>query len=253
MPRRKPTLSPSRITTYLACPMKYLWTYVDSRGKWYLKAKSYYSFGSTLHKVLERFHDSGDTGVTTVGDALKVYEESWIDAGYASPEEMQEAYGEGREIVANVIEEELKRDPGVKTVAVEKFLRADLGPFVLIGRVDRIDQHPDGTLEIVDYKSGRWTVTNEDVESDLAMACYQYLVRKNFPGVPVKATIHALRSRTTGSASLSSADLAIFENDIRVLGEQILATTIDDVAPSVKPLCEGCDFLPLCSKDPRYA
>ena len=121
------------MTTYLACPMKYLWTYVDSRGKWYLKAKSYYSFGTTLHKVLERFHDSGDTGVTTVGDALKVYEESWLEAGYSSPEEMQEAFGEGREIVINTIEQELKREPGVRTVAVETFLKCDLGPFVLGG------------------------------------------------------------------------------------------------------------------------
>ena len=161
------------MTTYLACPMKYLWTYVDARGKWYLKAKSYYSFGSTLHKVLERFHDSGDTGVTTVGDALKVYEESWLEAGYASPEEMQEAFGEGREIVINTIEEELKRDPGVRTVAVEKFLRCDLGPFVLIGRVDRLDQYPDGTLEIVDYKSGRLNVTEDDVKSDLI--CLKHL------------------------------------------------------------------------------
>ena len=232
--------------------MKYLWTYVDSRGKWYLKAKSYYSFGTTLHKVLERFHDSGDAGVTTVGDALKVYEESWLEAGYASPEEMQEAFGEGREIVISTIEEELKRDPGVRTVAVEKFLKTDLGPFVLIGRVDRIDQHPDGTLEIVDYKSGRSKVTEDDVKSDFAMACYQLLIRKNFPGVPVQATIHALRAKTKATASMSKEDLAAFEADIRNLGEQILSTTIDDHSPSVKVLCDECDFLALCKKDVRY-
>lgn len=233
--------------------MKYLWTYVDSRGKWYLKAKSYYSFGTTLHKVLERFHDQGDTGVTTVGDALKVYEESWIDAGYASPEEMQEAYGEGREIVAYTIEEELKREPGVKTVAVEKFLKYDMGSFVLIGRVDRLDQHPDGTFEIVDYKSGRYSVTDDDVANDFAMTCYQLLIRKNFPGYDVKATIHALRAKSRASYSASKSELEIFESDVRVLGEQILATSIEDHAPSQKPLCEHCDFLQLCKKDPRYA
>ena len=253
MPPKKPSLSPSRITTYLDCPTKYLWTYVDARGKWYLKAKSYYSFGSTLHKVLERFHDSGDIGVTTVGDALKVYEESWLEAGYASPEEMQEAFGEGREIIASTIEEELKRDPGVRTLAVEKFLKFDMGSFVLIGRIDRLDQYPDGTIEIVDYKSGRSKVSDDDVATDLAMACYQLLVRRNFPGVPVKATIHALRANSKGSASMSDEDLAAFESDIRTLGELVLSTSIDDHSPSVKPLCNGCDFLQLCQKDPRYA
>jgi putative RecB family exonuclease len=225
---------------------------MDARGKWYLRSKSYYSFGTTLHKVLERFHDSGDVGVTTVGDALKVYEESWLEAGYSSPEEMQEAFGEGRDIVINTIEDELKRDPDVRTVAVEKFLKHDLGPFALIGRIDRIDQYPDGTLEIVDYKSGRSRVTEEDVKSDLAMACYQLLIRKNFPGVPVKATIHALRAKMKATASMTNEETAAFEADIRVLGEQILATSIEDHSPSTKQLCDECDFLALCRKDPRY-
>ncbi|MCX6340981.1 MAG: PD-(D/E)XK nuclease family protein, partial [Fimbriimonadales bacterium] len=167
---RRPTLSPSKITTFLACPNKYLWTYVDSRGKWYLKAKSYYSFGSTLHKVLERFHDSGDAGVTTVGDALQAYEESWIDAGYSSQEEMQEAFGEGREIILATLSDERVAERKAKVLAVEKLLKYNMGDFDLVGRIDRIDEHEDGTLEIIDYKSGRSTITDSEVETDLAMA-----------------------------------------------------------------------------------
>ncbi|HCE00424.1 MAG TPA: hypothetical protein DER07_05235, partial [Armatimonadetes bacterium] len=82
---RKPTLSPTKISTYLACPSKYRWTYVDERGRWYIRSKSYFSFGTTLHKVLQRFHDSRDAGVQTVGQALAAYEESWIEAGFESP------------------------------------------------------------------------------------------------------------------------------------------------------------------------
>jgi putative RecB family exonuclease len=228
-----------------------LWTYVDPRGKWYFKAKSYYSFGSTLHKVLERFHDSGDTGVTTVGDALRVYEESWIDAGYSSPEEMQEAFGEGREIVQSAVEEALSRD--VKVLAVEKMLRYDMGSFALVGRIDRLDEHEDGRIEIVDYKSGRRAVTSDDVESDLAMGIYQLLVRRNFPDRECFATIHALRAQSSASASLSVEDLEVLESDLKMLGEQILSTGVEDVIPRSKTLCEACDFLALCRKHPDYA
>ena len=251
---RKPTLSPSRITTFLACPSKYLWTYIDPRGKWYLRAKSYYSFGTTLHKVMERFHDEGDQGVTTVGDALRIYEESWIDAGFASAEEMQEAYGEGKEIVAAVIaeEENARRESGVRTLAVEKLLKRDLGPFELIGRVDRLDEYPDGRIDIVDYKSGRASVTEAQVKDDLAMACYQLLARAMFPDQPVTATIHALRAQAKATTSLSDEELEEFERDISQIGETILSATIDDYSPRPKPLCEGCDFLALCKKDPRY-
>lgn len=251
---RKPTLSPSRITTFLACPSKYLFTYVDPRGKWYLKAKSYYSFGTTLHKVLERFYDESDHSVATVGDALRIYEEGWIDAGYASAEEMQEAYGEGKEIILKMLPDELERrqKEGVRTLAVEKLLKADLGPFELIGRVDRLDEHPDGTIEIIDYKSGRSRVTPEQVKDDLAMACYQLLIKKQFPEQNAIATIFALRPGESASASLTSDELAEFERDIVRIGETILSSSIDDYAPSPKPLCEGCDFLALCKKDPRY-
>ncbi|MEI7577513.1 MAG: PD-(D/E)XK nuclease family protein [Armatimonadota bacterium] len=251
---RKPTLSPSRITTFLACPSKYLWTYIDPRGKWYLRAKSYYSFGTTLHKVMERFHDEGDQGVTTVGDALRIYEESWIDAGFASAEEMQEAYGEGKEIVAAVIAEEevARRESGVRTLAVEKLLKRDLGPFELIGRVDRLDEYPDGRIDIVDYKSGRASVTEAQVKDDLAMACYQLLARSIFPDRPVTATIHALRVQARATTSLSALELEEFERDIVQIGETILSASIDDYSPRPKPLCDGCDFLALCKKDPRY-
>ncbi|MBW7928955.1 MAG: PD-(D/E)XK nuclease family protein [Fimbriimonadaceae bacterium] len=101
---RKPTLSPSRISTYLACPVKYRWTYVDSRGHWYARAKSYYSFGLTLHRVLEAFHSSGDRGVPTAHEAIAAMEENWMDAGYSSPDEMADAIGEGKQILERYAE-----------------------------------------------------------------------------------------------------------------------------------------------------
>ena len=87
-------------------------------------------------------------------------------------------------------------------------LKWDLGPFVLTGRIDRIDEHSeDGALEIVDYKSGRLDVTEEDVKGALAMSIYQLLVKRNHPDRRVFATIHALRGGVTASASFSDEEL----------------------------------------------
>src|ERR1051326_5113827 len=147
---RKPSLSPTKLSTYLACPVKYRWTYVDDRGKWYLRSKSYYSFGSTLHRVLERFHSSDDAGVETTAEALAAYEENWIDAGFSSAEEMAEAYHEGKEILERHVQDFAKRESAARVLYVEKQLRLDMGLFDLTGRIDRIDEHEDGTLEIVD-------------------------------------------------------------------------------------------------------
>lgn len=245
---RKPTLSPSKIATYLACPVKYKWTYVDDRGKWFLRSKSYYSFGSSLHAVLQRFHDSGDTGVSTTHEAVAALEESWIEAGYSSQDEMHQAMAEGKAIVESYIESVQAQPVSAETLFVEKLLRADLGPFVLLGRLDRIDEHADGTIEVIDYKSGRGSVTPEDVASDLAMNCYQVLLREHFPGRPVRATIVALRTGASASASISDADAQAFLADLVVLGQEILARYYESIEPVGKALCHHCDFLPLCEK-----
>ena len=250
---RKPTLSPTKFATFLACPIKYRWTYVDDRGRWYLKAKSYYSFGSTLHKVLERFHDSGDAGVTTTEQALVAYEEGWIEAGYASAEEMQEAFGEGREILERYVGQLIEKPREAVTLAVEKQLRMPFGDdFDLVGRIDRIDEYPDGTLEIVDYKSGRSDVTAEDVEADLAMGIYQLLVRDKYPNRKVLATIVALRTGRFATYSLSDDQAAELKSDIWELGRLVVSANWDERRPVAKSACARCDFLELCRRDPEF-
>lgn len=250
---RKPTLSPSKITTYLACPVKYKWTYVDARGKWYLRSKSYYSFGSTLHRVLERFHDAGDSGVQTTEEVMAAYDESWIDAGYSSAEEMAEAYGEGRDILERHVQQAAAKPSEAKTLFVERQLRKDLGEFALIGRVDRVDEYPDGTLEVVDYKSGREGVSEEEVASDIAMTSYMLLLKHKFPDRPVRARIIALRTGISAAASLSEEELVRFERDLIVLGREILHEDYSESIPVYKPLCPRCDFLPLCRQHPEFA
>ncbi|MCH7905383.1 MAG: PD-(D/E)XK nuclease family protein [Armatimonadetes bacterium] len=245
---RKPSLSPSKITTYLACPDKYKWTYVDDRGKWYMRSKSYFSFGSTLHKVLQRFHDSGDSGVTTTSQALAALDESWIEAGYASQDDMMQAMAEGKDIIESYVEAVQAKPVTAETIYIEKLLRADLGEFVLIGRVDRVDEHEDGTLEIIDYKTGRDTVSAEDVEADMAMSCYQLLLSKLHPNKRIVATIIALRSGGQATSSMSQADLQEFESDLVSLRSEIHDRDFEGMTPVPKSLCPSCDFLPLCSR-----
>src|ERR1017187_10157226 len=126
-----------------------------------MRSKSYYSFGSSLHRVLERFHDSDDAGVTTVDEAVAAVEESWVDAGYGSAEEMAEALGEGKAMVERYVEDAITHDRGGRSLLVEKTLNMHFDRFKLVGRPDRVDELEDETLEIVDYKTGRATVTPE--------------------------------------------------------------------------------------------
>jgi RecB family exonuclease len=44
---------------------------------------------------------------------------------------------------------------GVRPVGVERAFTLKVGPHVVHGRIDRIDSHPAGGHQLVDYKSGR--------------------------------------------------------------------------------------------------
>lgn len=250
---RKPTLSPTKFSTYLACPVKYKWTYVDPKGKWYLRSRSYYSFGTSLHKALQRFYDSSDEGVKTVHQAVAALEEGWVEAGYSSQLEMSEALCEGKALLEEHLEEVLAMPTTAETLCVEKTLRLDLGDFVLLGRIDRIDRVGEDRLEVIDYKTGYSAPTPESVAEDLAMGVYQALVRHSFPGHEVKATIVALRSGTSASASLSQDEVAKLLEDLHALGVQILYRDYESVVPVPKPLCRDCDFLLLCQRHPDFA
>lgn len=249
---RKPTLSPSKITTYLACPVKYKWTYVDARGRWLLRSKSHYSFGSSLHAALQRFHDSSDAGVTTTHQAVAALEEGWIDAGYGSQEEMSQALAEGKEILESYLEQVQKEPITAETIWVEKMLRLDLGDFVLMGRLDRVDEHSDGTIEVLDYKSGRSGVSDEEVHQDIAMGCYQLMLRAQFPDRPVQATIIALRAGMRASAALTDDEAEQLRADLLALGAEMLNRDYESLEPVPKALCHSCDFLSLCRRHPGF-
>lgn len=250
---RRPTLSPTKITTYLACPVKYYWTYLNPKGKWYLRSKSYYSFGTSLHSVLQRFHDSRDAGVTTTDEAIAALEESWIEAGYSSQDEMMQALAEGKQIVEAHVERAMREPISAQTIVVEKLYRRDLGPFVLLGRVDRVDEHEDGTIEIIDYKSGRETVTEEEVRNDLAMTCYQLILAEHFPDREIVASIIAVKSGDKATAQIKGVELDDFRGEIELLGREILDRDWEGVEPVVKErLCPRCDFKSLCVQHPGF-
>ena len=176
-------------------------------------------------------------------------EQNWISAGYQSRQDEQEHLEVGRQIVeAYHAAHQQRLVEAVETIATEKTISCDLGRFKLAGRVDRIDRHIDGCLEIIDYKSGRTEITPEEARDSLAMSCYQLIVSKINPGTSVCATIYCLRSGNQASAQLTGEEMERFEQDIITLGEQILDTDYSSLEPVPLHACRICDFLPRCER-----
>src|SRR4051794_20300905 len=151
-----------------------------------------HAFGGNLHRVLQSFHDRGGAEQVPLEELLTHLRERWSDAGFASAEDAAAHLAAGEALLERY--HASAPEPGRSTLWTEKTVQHPYADFVLFGKVDRLDRRPDGSLDVIDYKSGRLTVCEEDVRSSLALGIYQLLVAREKPEVPVHASILCLRS-----------------------------------------------------------
>jgi putative RecB family exonuclease len=254
---RKFTLSPTRLRTFYTCPAKYRLEYVDKLGKFYRRPRAGFSFGASLHNVLEQLQTQGGAANVPLEALTESLDQKWQSQGYQSAEQ-EAAY---RLEAVRILEtwhktaiEAVKTappdaPPAPKTLFTEKTLRQELSPdVVLSGRVDRIDEHHDGLLEIVDYKSGRESVDPDDVKNALAMGIYQALLKHLFPERRVQATLVALRTGAAATHEQTNTEREILLSECLETGEKLLQKNWETVLPVLNDHCDDCDFRPHCDR-----
>ncbi len=259
MPRKSTprtlVLSPTRIRIFRECEAQYRLEYIDRLGKIFHRPRAGFSFGTSLHRTLENFHAAGGAAHVTAEELDESLVRLWIPEGYTSQAEREQYWNEARRIVADYHREAVERasvpgaPPEPTLLYTEKSLRFPIADGIaLSGRIDRVDQHHDGSLEIVDYKSGRTEVSEDDVRGSLALNIYQLLLHRLHPDVRIKATLVALRTGARASHELTPDERDALEAECLDVGERILAREWDSVVPEPCDHCPRCDFQPWCQR-----
>lgn len=261
---RKFVVSPTKLRMYQRCACEYRLEYIDKIGRFYHRARPGFAFGHSLHRALDAFHGAGGAEAVTAEALTESLQEVWVAKGYGNEAQEDAFRSEGLRILQEYHEAQTGAREAAVQAAVEageeppepphllwteKTLRIALTPDVaLTGRIDRVDEHPDGTLEIVDYKSGRETVTEEDVAGSLALSIYQLLIKRAMPERRVFATLVALRTGAQASAELDDDALNELEAECTEQGESIRTRDWEAVLPVINEHCPYCDFLPHCAR-----
>ena len=258
-------LSYSSVRTYLECPLRWKFLYIDQIPE---TPRGYFSFGRTVHTVLEemlrplvtpstRLTPSGASQRTlddwpgsragpagrlpTTTEMLQLYQASWIRDGYVSTDE-EERYRLLGEEILRAYHADLTRAPPTP-VAVEPHLEAVWDGVAIHGYIDRIDRRPSGALEILDYKTSR-ELSREDAEASDQLSMYQVLVEKNFAEPVEQLTLLHLRSRTPHSVPRRDPT-SLEETRERVVeaGDGIKSQSYE---PSPGRHCSRCEFKSRC-------
>ncbi len=261
-------LSYSSYRTYLECPLRWKYLYVDRRPE---TPRGYFTFGRVVHSVLEevvrplvvpsaRRHDGGDSQTTLQdwsepggGSAtpargpidaeglLALYDRLWSSEGYGSPEEEGRYRSLGRDLLLRY-RERLEREPPAP-VAVEEHLEARWDGLPVHGYVDRIDRTRDGGLEVLDYKTTRELSPVDAAASD-QLTVYQVLVEHNYRAPVERLTLLHLRSLTP--LRTPPRGPRALEPLHRRMGEVADGIRSEAYEPTPGPHCARCDFRGIC-------
>jgi RecB family exonuclease len=176
--------SHSSISTYRACPLRYGFRYVERRpGE---ISPGQFAFGNAVHAAFEAF-GRARIGARVEGTAEPGPEvlRAAFDRKIASSGPARGEVEEVRRRAGPVLARYLALEAGAlaEPVAVELGFGVDLalagegsaeaGAVRFVGYVDRVDRAPDGSIEIVDYKTGR-ARDRADVDADPQLTAYAF-------------------------------------------------------------------------------
>lgn len=200
MPRRLYPCTPTRLTTWLDCPRRYRFAYLDRPAPPKGPPWGHTSLGAAAHVVLawwwaqpfpRRVPALAGARLRADWDPNRFREQGFRDAAQSRT---------ARERAAVWVEDYLSGvDPAAEPVGVERTVSTPTSTLVLSGRVDRIDRRRDG-LVVVDYKTGRREPGADDARRSLALAVYAVAAARTLRRDCFRVELHHLPSRTVAAA-----------------------------------------------------
>ena len=144
----KPWTSPSRLKTFLDCPRQYEFKHVL---KLPTRPSQNLDLGNNVHAALRDWLRMPPPARTWEA-LLEAYRAAWRinRAAFArrSRDELKE-WGERGIAMLRAFAAATPSD--LEPLAIEHWVRADYGEIAVGGRVDRVDELPDGSLVVIDY------------------------------------------------------------------------------------------------------
>lgn len=231
-------LSFTQLKSFWTCPYQYRFAFLLKVPP---EPKSTYSYGKSLHNTLKDvFQEVQRRGSFDRGKLRDLFESHWLTEWYESPEHMQERKEQGWKSLNDYLDSQAAQWP--KVWAVEKGFKLRLGGQIIKGFIDRIDQFPDGSVEIIDYKTGQAPKSGKPEDPEqlhlYAMACLEI-----YKLTPSKLTYHYL----TGNVPISFAPN---EKAIERTREKVSRTISELEKSNFEPKpgfhCQFCDFREIC-------
>jgi len=233
-------LSPSSIAVFKQCRRRYKFLHIDKLGDKYGKPRPYFTMANHVHAALKEFLSLQPIELRTSASAEELLRKNWqrYRLGFRDKDDemrwVEKAMAQLRSFVSN-------QDVGAQPIMMEEMVEAEISTgLVLRGRIDRVDKEPDGTLHIIDYKTGN--MAGETDWEQLELHALILSKRLTWP-------VNKISYLYLGNAIMKST--AISGDNLRQVHWHVLTTanTIrqeKQFRPNPSLWCGNCDFISIC-------
>ena len=235
-------LSYSQLDTFMTCPLQYRYRYILRIP---VPPSAALSFGDTMHKTIRAFYELVKKGThPTKQDLLRLLDDHWSRIGYGDKKYEEKMKRHGRELLIGFYAKGY--DPKVVPTSLEETFKLKITPTLTLGgKIDRIDTLKDGTIEIIDYKTGQAPKTR-DPKKDLQLTVYAMAGGLASPvggSEKVIVSFYFFEDQTKISATRAKEQLSQARKDIANIADEISRS---DFRATPGKYCDFCEFRLIC-------
>lgn len=244
-PVRQPVtyLSHSQLSTFDTCPLQYKYRYIL---KIPVPPSGALTFGDTIHRTMRAFYQLVQEGKQpSVDTLLTLFDDHWVSVGFGEKMYEEKMKMHGVDLLKGFYEKGY--DPNVIPTSLEEAFKIKITPSLTLGgKIDRVDTLDDGTIEIIDYKTGQ-APKSRDVTKDPQLTVYALSaigegVYKRAPE-KVIVSFYFFEDQNKVSAVRTPGELEQAKKDIADKAEAISRS---DFQPTPGKHCDFCEFRLIC-------
>jgi DNA helicase-2/ATP-dependent DNA helicase PcrA len=238
-------LSASAVETYETCPLQFKF-----EREWRLAREVHAAmqYGAAMHRVLRTYYDAIRASRPRTDDQLmQQFRDDLTNSGIEDDYQQELYLRQGEEQLKEFLG--TARSIPVEVLHTEEWFDIDMAGTKVAGRIDRIDRLADGSVAIVDYKTGK-ARSQEDADESLQLSIYAMAAQQKW-GYQVGALVfHNLEDNVAVTSKRDDFQLERARERVQTVADGIAS---GNFGAKTGFHCSFCAFRGLCPAREKQA